>query len=297
MMRQNLAEKLENDVRYLSDTIGERNMYTPGTMEATADWIHSRFEAIGYHPGRQDYHVKEMGFRSQTAENIIAGLKGKENPEQVLVIGAHYDTVPGSPGANDNSSALAVLFALAEWFKDNPPSKTIRFIAFANEEPPFFQTGDMGSYACARKMYEKGEHIEAMIAMDGVGYFSDKAGSQKYPLPGLGFFYPKTANFIGFVTRTRDRGLLKKCLKAFRKEAEIRAEGAALPGGIPGTSWSDHWSFWQFDYPALLVTDTLPFRDPYYHTPGDTAERLDYNRTALVAEGLKNVIVRLAFES
>lgn len=289
-----LAEKLEKDVRYLSEHIGERNMRRPSRMAETAGWIEGRMQRAGYSVNRQTYRIQEGAFQGSIADNVIAELKGEDNPEQIIIIGAHYDTVPGSPGANDNSSAVAVLLMLAKWFRNYPQPKTIRFVYFANEEPPFFKTKDMGSYAYARQAREEDEIIEAMIAMDGLGYFSDREGSQQFPLPGLGMFYPNTANFIAFASRVADRSLMNKSLDTFRKSTELKAEGLALPGITPGVSWSDHWSFWQFDYPAFMITDTLPFRDPDYHSPADTAERLDYLRMAMIVEGLKHVIIRLA---
>lgn len=294
--QKKLADQLKADVHYLSEDIGERNMQS-GRMQETAAWIENRMQKAGYTPYRQPYQLQHWSFRGKTADNIIAELKGEKNPEEIIIVGAHYDSILHSPGANDNASAVAVLLYLTEWFNGQSPDKTIRFVSFANEEPPFFKTKDMGSYACAREAHEKEEAITAMIALDGLGYFSDEQDSQSYPLPGLGFFYPKKANFIGFVSRFSDRNLMKKCLKNFRSNTSLNAEGAALPSFIPGASWSDHWSFWQFDYPALMVTDTLPFRDPAYHSPEDTAERLDYKRMGLVAEGLKKVISRLATDS
>lgn len=291
--QEKLAAHLEADVRHLSENIGERNMHN-GKMEETAAWIEKRVQNAGYTPYRQAYQLQHWTFRGKMADNIIAELSGGDNSEEIIIVGAHYDSVLHSPGANDNASAVAVLLALAEWFRDRPHHKTIRFVFFANEEPPFFKTKDMGSYAYAREANEKDEAIAAMIALDGLGYFSEEKGSQTYPLPGLGLFYPKKANFIGFVSRIKDRNLMNKCLENFRSATSLNTEGAALPGIIPGASWSDHWSFWQFDYPALMITDTLPFRDPAYHSAGDTAERLDYRRMTLVAEGLKKVISQLA---
>lgn len=294
--QKKLVDQLKADVHYLAEDIGERNMHN-GKMQETAAWIENRMQKVGYAPYRQPYQLQHWALRGTTADNIIAELKGEKDPEDIIIVGAHYDSILHSPGANDNASAVAVLLYLIKCFNGQSPHKTIRFVSFANEEPPFFKTKDMGSYACAQKAYEKGESIEAMIALDGLGYFSDEKGSQTYPLPGLGFFYPKKGDFIGFVSRFSDRSLMKKCLKYFRSSTVLNAEGAALPRFIPGASWSDHWSFWQFDYPALMITDTLPFRDPAYHSPDDTAERLDYRRMALVAGGLKNVISRLANEN
>ena len=289
-----LAGQLLDDVHYLAEEIGMRNMQYPGSMEKTADWIESRFSDSGYSPHRHTYTIGGIFSTGQASDNIIAEIPGSESPGQIVVIGAHYDSVTGSPGANDNASAVAVLLALAEWFSDQPQPKTIRFVAFANEEPPFFHSSNMGSYQYAKKCKERGDDITAMMALDGLGYYSDEPGSQKYPLPGIGLFYPDKANFIGFVTRLRDTGLMKRALSAFRENAGIASEGAALPGFIPGVYWSDHWSFWKHGYPAFLVTDTLIFRDPAYHRPTDTPDRLDYDRMALLTTGLKDVVKKLS---
>lgn len=288
-----LAARLKLDVRYLAETIGERHMHRPGTMETTAAWIEQRLEEIGFAPVRHSYQLQGERYRGRSADNLIAEVAGTQHPERVVIVGAHYDTVPGSPGANDNGSAVAVLLALAEWFYQRPQATTLRFVAFANEEPPFFQTPDMGSYAYAQTLKERGEQPVAMFSMDGLGYFSDEPGSQRYPAPGIGMIYPNRANYIALVTRLGDMSLMKRALKAFRQETALPAEGTALPAFVPGIDWSDHWSFWQHGFPAFLVTDTLPFRDPYYHTPGDTAQRLDYARMALVAQGLKGVLTEL----
>ena len=292
-----LAQELEADVRALAEEIGERNMHRPGTLDQAADWLEERLRAIGHEPQRQPYELSGAGmarYAGETADNLVVEIPGESRPDEIVVVGAHYDTVPGSPGANDNASAVAVLLALAEHFRDKPQARTLRFVAFVNEEPPFYMTSDMGSHAHARKSREAGDNIIAMMSMDGLGFFSDQPGSQHYPAPGIGLAYPDTASFIGFVTRLRDGRLLRKALGAFREEASIPSEGAAMPGFIPGVGWSDHWSFWQQGYPAFLVTDSLPFRDPHYHRSSDTPDRLDYERMARVTVGLKAVVRTLA---
>lgn len=291
-----LAAKLESHVKILSGEIGERNLFRTGSMGLSVSWIKDQLEEIGYSPQIQSYELKgrQRFYDDGKSENIIAEVTGTERPQYIVVIGAHYDSVNRSPGANDNASGVAVMLSLADFFYSEPQEKTIRFVAFANEEPPFFKTQDMGSFAYAERSHNQGEQITAMVALDGLGYFSDEPGSQSYPFPGIGLFYPKTANFIAFVTRFGDLSLLREVTDAFRQEATIPSEAAALPGFIPGVSWSDHWSFWQHDYNALLVTDTLPFRDRQYHSPNDTAERLDYERMARVTIGLRSVVKKLA---
>jgi hypothetical protein len=292
-----LARRLEQDVRELAVGIGERNLLREGSMQQAAAWIERRLREAGYQPERHTYELTGAGhgvLAGMFADNLIAELPGLEKREEIMVLGAHYDSVPGSPGANDNASAVAVLLALAERLAGRPRARTVRFVAFANEEPPFFLSRDMGSYAYAERCRQRGEEIVAMVAMDGLGYFSQEPGSQSFPAPGLGLLYPDRGEFIGMVTRPRDLRFLRRALASFRQQGSLPAEGVALPSFIPGVAWSDHWSFWQHGYPGLLVTDTLPYRDPAYHTPEDTADRLDYLRMARVAVGLEAVVEALA---
>jgi Zn-dependent M28 family amino/carboxypeptidase len=209
-------------------------------------------------------------------------------------VGAHYDSVVGSPGANDNASGVAGLLALARRFAGKPRGQTLRFVAFVNEEPPYFQTEEMGSLVYAKRCQARGDNISAMVSLETIGYFSDAPGSQKYPSAGLGFFYPSKGNFIGFVGNTRSRALLRSAVSAFKKERKLPCEGASLPAVIPGIGWSDQWSFWQCGYPAIMVTDTAPFRYPHYHSSTDTPDKLDYDRFALVVSGMEKVIAELA---
>ncbi|MFV8834789.1 M20/M25/M40 family metallo-hydrolase [Aquisalimonas sp. APHAB1-3] len=289
-----LATTLEADVRSLAEGVGERNMRTDGSMAATVDWLEQRLSAMGVAPDRHVYVLQGGRWMGERAVNVVAEVPGTRSADEVVIVGAHYDTVPGSPGANDNASGVAVLLALAAWARENPQPRTLRFIAFANEEQPFHQTSDMGSEAYARDAAEAGEAITAMMALDGLGYYSNASGSQHYPYDWIRWFYPDHGNFIGFVSRTRDANLVRRAVGAFRGEATIPSEGAALPAAVPGIGWSDHRPFWDAGYAAFLVTDTLPFRDPQYHRPGDTPERLDYDRLARVAIGLRGVVGALA---
>jgi Zn-dependent M28 family amino/carboxypeptidase len=190
---------------------------------------------------------------------------------------------------------LAKRFATRETEQSPPPTpnKTLRFVAFVNEEPPYFLSGEMGSQVYARRCKERGDKISAMISLETIGYFSDAPNSQTYPSPGLGLFYPQVGNFIGFVSNVKSRALLRRVITLFRKHAKIPSEGASLPAFIPGVSWSDQWSFWQHGYPAIMVTDTALFRYPYYHSSNDTPDKLDYDRFALVVSGIEKTIDEL----
>jgi len=290
-----LREALRANVQKLAGEIGERNMWHYPQLNAAADFIEDSFSRAGLRTRRDTY---EMG--GQRCHNIEAEIPG--NRPEIMVIGAHYDSVFGSPGANDNGSGIAALVALAQRFaaretEQHPPrrtpSKTLRFVAFVNEEPPYFLSGEMGSLVYARRCKERGDKISAMISLETIGYFSDAPNSQTYPSPGLGVFYPKVGNFIGFVSNVKSRALLRRVITLFRKNAKIPSEGASLPAFIPGVSWSDQWSFWQHGYPAIMVTDTAPFRYPYYHSSNDTPDKLDYDRFTLVVSGMEKVIAEL----
>ena len=282
-----LREELVADVQKLAGEIGERNLNRYPQLNAAADFIEDSFKRAGFTPRRVSYDL-----RGQACHNIEAEIRGASS--EIVVIGAHYDSVFGCPGANDNGSGVAALLALARRFAGKPAEKTLRLVAFVNEEPPFFQTEEMGSLVYAKRCKERGDRITAMISLETIGYFSDQPGSQKYPGAGLGFFYPTTGNFIGFATNTASRSLLRATVAAFKKAEKLPCEGASLPAAIPGIGWSDHWSFWQCGYPAIMVTDTAPFRYPHYHEPTDTPDKLDYDRFALVVSGMESVIAELA---
>jgi Peptidase family M28 len=278
-----LREELRANVQKLAGEIGERNMSHYGKLNAAADFIEDSFSRAGLHPRRDSYQMQ-----GQACHNIEAKISG-DRPE-IIIIGAHYDSVFGSPGANDNGTGVAATLALARRLASVRPKHTLRFVAFANEEPPYFLSGEMGSLVYARRCKEHGDKISAMISLETIGYFSDAENSQTYPSPGLGMFYPKVGNFIGFVSNVNSRALLRRVITQFRKHAKIPSEGASLPAFIPGVSWSDQWSFWQQGYPAIMVTDTAPFRYPYYHSSNDTPDKLDYDRFALVVSGMEKVI-------
>lgn len=291
---QETADRLERDVQALAADIGERNLHRPGTMDAAVRFLEDQLSETGRSVGFHSYELRRGRYAGHTSLNLYIEIPGTDQPETILIVGSHYDAVLNSPGANDNASGMAVLLELARIFADRPQPVTVRFVAFANEEPPFFQTEDMGSYAYAERSRSLGEEIRAAMILDGLGYFSDEPGSQVYPLPGFSGLYSDRADFIGFVTRLRDLGLLRKATKGFRSHDLFPVQAAALPGFIPGVNWSDHWSFWQHGYSAFLVTDTLPFRDPDYHSAADTPERLNYRHMARITHALAETIETLS---
>lgn len=262
-----LAARLRAHVEALA--AGERNV----DLERPARYI-----------ARELGRVREHAFRSggQTVRNLESGAGA-------IVVGAHYDSVPGSPGADDNASGVAVLIELARM------ELPARFIAFANEEMPYFDTGEMGSQVWAREAARRGERISAMLSLEMLGYYRDAPGTQHYP-PPFRWLYPDRADFIGFVGDLGARRLVRRAIGAFRRHARFPSEGVAAPAFIPGVTWSDHWSFRSHGYAAIMVTDTAFNRYPHYHRATDTPEKLDYLRMARVTLGLAAAIKELANE-
>jgi hypothetical protein len=282
-----LRAELFADVKMVAGEIGERNTNRYAQLNAAADFIEGSLARSELTPRRDSYDL-----HGRACHNIEVEIRGKR-PE-ILVVGAHYDSVFGSPGANDNASGVAGLLALARRFAGKPCGQTLRFVAFVNEEPPYFQTAEMGSFVYARRCKDRGDRIAGMISLETIGYFSDEPKSQNYPAAGLSFFYPSKGNFIGFVGNTRSRALLRSAVSAFKSARKLPCEGASLPAAIPGIAWSDQWSFWECGYPAIMVTDTAPFRYPHYHSSTDTPDKLDYDRFALVVSGMEKTIAELA---
>jgi hypothetical protein len=285
---EQLKAELMRDVQRLGGEIGERNVNFPTELAEAADFIEQSFAATGLRTRRDTYHVGDL-----PCHNIEAELPGTD-PGRIVVIGAHYDSAPGNPGANDNGSGVAAVLALARRFAKQPCTQTIRFVAFVNEEPVHFQTQQMGSWVYASRCKARGEQITGMISMETIGYFTDEPDSQQYPGPGMDMIYPNTGNFIAFVGNTESQAFVRKVVESFRRHARFPSEGTALPSQVPGVGWSDHWSFWQYGYPALMVTDTAPFRYPHYHRASDTPEKLDYDGMTRVVAGMAPVLRELA---
>ena len=285
---ERLAKELEADVVALAGALGARNVELDGTLQRAEKQVVTRFTELGYAPQRLGY---DIGIRN--VANLEVSIPGGARAKEIVVVGAHYDSAYDAPGADDNASGVAGLFALAKAFAKTKPERTLRFVAFVNEEPPRFWTEKMGSLVYAKACRARDEDVVGMLSLETIGYFRTEAGTQKYP-PPLSFFYPDRADFIGFVGNTSSRSLTRNVVEVFRGAVDMPSEGAALPAFIAGVGWSDQWSFWQAGYPGVMVTDTAPFRNPNYHKVSDTPATLDYVRLARVVRGLEAVVRSLA---
>ena len=283
-----LTERLQAHVLRLAGEIGERNVFRSQALQAAADYLRAQWASLGYPVVSQSYEAR--GVRS---ENLEVTLPGVSRPSEIILIGAHYDSVRGSPGANDNASGVAALLELSGALAQAKPARTLRFVAFVNEEPPFFDWGEMGSKVYAEGARARGDDIRLMISLEMLGYYSDEPHSQRYP-PLFGFFYPDRANFISFVSNFGSRRQLKELVAAFRARSDFPAESLATFEFVPGVGWSDHRSFWREGYPAVMVTDTAFYRYSHYHSQTDTPEKLNYPAMARVVTGLQRALGLLA---
>ena len=283
-----MEARLRMHVQRLSADLGERNAFRYQSLESARLYIEQVFTQAGYPIRHDTYEVSGRTYR-----NVIAERQAYQAAERVLILGAHYDTAPGTPGADDNASGVAALLELARLLADFASEPAIRWVAFTLEEPPFYRSRLMGSRVHARKCRQQAERIAGMISLEMVGYYSDRPGSQWYPLPFMGWFYPSCGNFIGVTGNCRSRRLVRRIAARLSEAGELPVEYAAFPL-MPGAGLSDNWSFWKEGYPAAMVTDTSFFRNPHYHRPSDLPETLDYSRLAALVAGLEKALRRAA---
>ncbi|WP_040957617.1 MULTISPECIES: M28 family peptidase [Planktothrix] len=283
--QEQVSQQLNRYIKIIADDIGEHNYIFYNQLIQVENFLNERLSQAGYAVKTQEYSVDGKVFR-----NLEIEIRGTEKPDEIVIVGAHYDSVVGSPGANDNGTGAVAILALAEKFATLKPKRTLRFVEFVNEEPPFFWSENMGSWVYAQRCKERQENIVAMLSLETMGFYSQASNSQQYPVNILKLIYPNQGNFISFIGNISSRSLIHQAIGKFRNSAQFPSQGVSLPNFIPGVGWSDHWSFWQAGYPALMVTDTAPFRYPYYHTQQDTPEQIDYYGLTLVISGLESVI-------
>lgn len=288
-MNEISMERLRAHVCELAGNIGEHNVFHPEALHAAEAYITKEWEQQGYAVRRQTYTAHGV-----ECANLEVTCPGRSN--DLILIGAHYDSVSGSPGANDNGSGVAALLELSRLFKDIEPETSLRFVAFVNEEPPFFFLPNMGSMVYAKAAKQRGDPIRFMISLETIGYYRDYHGTQSYP-PFLKYFYPDTGNFIAFVSNLDSKPFLQECVRAFSAASDFPVQSIATLAVVPGVGFSDHQSFWRHGYKALMVTDTAMYRYPYYHTNQDTPDKLVYAPFTKVANGLFLMLCRLANET
>jgi len=285
---QKTIDRLEHHLQTLTITIGDRSVYRPQNLERTAEYIESFYQDIGMNVRREPYQYKDL-----TVENVVAEISFTDNPAHRYVLGAHYDSVVGTVGADDNASAVAVQLETARYLNALVGSEkldlSVKFVSFALEEPPIYGTRYMGSRVYAKKARKEKEQIDGMICLEMVGYSCHEPGCQEYPFPLMFFGYPKTGNFIGVVGNFNSLGFTRSIFKSFRKNSELPVIKLTVPLSgwiLPAVRLSDHASFWDQGFKAVMVTDSAFYRNPHYHMSSDTMEKLDYRFMANLVESL-----------
>ena len=286
--QQQAVENMQQTVKVLADEIGERHYEEPEAYQSAAEFIRKRFIEYGLSP------YAEIFGDDVEYQNIVAEHYGNNRSGEIILVGAHYDTVWMSPGADDNASGVAVLLELARHVAGLSLQRSVRFVAFANEEYPHYFTDNMGSLFHARQASERGEKITAMFSLEMLGFFSDEPQSQNYPRP-FNWLYPDTANFIAFVSNFKSRRLLHDSMLLFRQAQQFPAEGLAAPVMlVRDVRRSDQAAFWRYGYPGIMVTDTGAYRNFGYHNVSDVPKSLNYEHMSRILSGLIDVIISLA---
>lgn len=280
--------RLHDHVATLAGSYGERNGTRPTSQLNAAKYIEATWKAQGY-------AVESYPIRSDKPGclNLEISRQGKKDPQKVILIGAHYDSVQGCPGADNNASGVAAMLEISRAFATLAPEKTVTFVAFGGEVPPNFGTDNQGSRQYAQMAHTRVDGIQVMISLDALGYYKTEPGSQKFPTP-LNKIYPDTGNFVCFVSDFGTREIMHKAVRAFRAQTDFPVESCATFHQLPALRQSAHASFWGQEYHAFMVTDTAQYRNPNFHTTGDLTDTLNYPALAKVTEGLCGVVAMLA---
>jgi hypothetical protein len=283
-----LRDALREHVNALAVDIGPRTPFDRGSLVRAANYIHSVFEDAGLSVRLQDYQYKD-----QRVTNVLATAPRAAGASPYYLVGAHYDTVPGTQGADDNASAVAVMLELAGRLRHEKLKAPILFAAFTLEEPPAYLTGHQGSRIFVRSCQDDGNGVLGAIILEMVGYTAPR---QRYPFLARWPGYPGEGNFIGIIGNWRSLRFGRAVMRGFRKNRNLPAESLFLPFDgriLPETRLSDHASFWDAGLPALMVTDTAFFRNPNYHLPSDTIDTLDFTFMAELVKSLELALLEL----
>ena len=277
-------EQLEKTVRYLTQTVHPRSADNIDNLNRSAEYIKEVFVSSGARVTAQDVPITGGPYK-----NIVADYGPADGP--LIIIGAHYDSASSyendqltyTSGADDNASGVAGLLELARLLQQQAPKTGVQLVAYASEEPPFFRSDEMGSAVHAASLERP---VRLMIALEMIGYYDSAPGSQDYPYPAMSWLYPDRGDFIAVVGRMQDINAVRQVKAALLSSRDLSVYSMNAPGFIPGIDFSDHLNYWQHDIPAVMITDTAFYRNKQYHLPGDTADRLNYQKMAQVVDGV-----------
>ena len=283
--KPSISQNLNDHLVMLTQTIGERSVLMPENLRRSALYIQSYYEKLGIEVALEPYKYRQMEVHNVVARLPSGGKHGKH-----YLLGAHYDCVAGTVGADDNASAVAVQLETARALKAIPGLNiAVTFVSFALEEPPAYGTRYMGSRVYAAKARKQSVHLDGMICLEMVGYTCRQPGCQHYPFPLKYLGYPKEGTFIGIVGNVKSMALTRGLRNSIQRHPELPVVTLTVPFNgwiMPAVRLSDHASFWSKGYKAVMVTDSAFFRNPHYHLPSDTLQTLDIGYMADVVRGL-----------
>ncbi|MCC2545028.1 M28 family peptidase [Hymenobacter sp. BT175] len=277
--------RLRRHLLALTSTPEPRNYRHLASLNQAADYIRNELQAAGARLQEQPYEVQGKTYR-----NVIASF-GPEAGER-LVVGAHYDVCGEQPGADDNGTGVAALLELARLLggQKSIPCR-IDLVAYTLEEPPFFRSKSMGSYVHAKSLHDAGVKVKGMVALEMLGYYDDRKGTQDYPLAPLKLIYGGRGNYVTVAQKFGNGRFGRQFARQYKAAAGLPVKRFKAPAWLPGIDFSDHLNYWQFDYSAVLLTDTAFYRNKHYHEPTDTLDRLDMRRLGLSVDALLAVVL------
>jgi hypothetical protein len=284
-----IKKSMESDIEYLQ-SLGPRNSENDASykqLRQCEEWIKQKWESQGYVVKKQTFSYKGKEY-----SNLEIEIKGRILPSEIIIISAQYDTLPDSPGANNNGSGIAILFQLSQLLRKHTPDRTLRLLNFVNEEDPFFGTEMMGSFQYAKSCRQREEDILVMLSMDALGIYKDEPGSQRLPFP-FSLFYPSRGNFLAFIGDFSSRKYMVETTRGFKKGSSFSIKAGVVPKWVEGAAWSDHLSFWRFGYPGIMITDTGGFRSLSHTTKEDTMEKLNFEAMSRIVIGMYASAVHL----
>jgi hypothetical protein len=285
--------KLREIVTALASVDPPRSGANPEAMARAAERIAAELRAIGLAPRLDAFEVDGASYH-----NVVARI-GPELPADGaarprIVVGAHYDVYGDRPGADDNASGVAALVVVASHLAARPLAADVEIVAFALEEPPYFRSSAMGSARHARALRNDAVPVRAMLSLEMLGYYCDAPGCQTYPDPEMAERFGDVGHFVAVIGRDEDRPILEPIGRAMAAATDLPVFPVAAPVELPGVDWSDHLSFWNEGFPAVLVTDTAEYRNPHYHRASDLPDTLDYERLAKAARAVAEAVAALA---
>jgi Zn-dependent M28 family amino/carboxypeptidase len=277
---------IRKNLKSIINTADYRNYKNIEVLDTVAERVRMEFLKHTHRVTVQNYKVKENNYK-----NIIASF-GPEDGERIIV-GAHYDVCRDQDGADDNASGVAGILELARLLKDQQLKYRIDLVAYTLEEPPYFNTKQMGSYVHAKSLHDANIPVKGMISLEMIGYYSDKENSQGYPIGIMKWIYGDKGNFITIVQKSFCGQFAKEFKKVSFQNNSITTKSFRTPSFLGGANLSDHKNYWEFGYSAVMVTNTAFFRNHNYHTKLDTLEALNIPKMGLTIDGVFRTLLHL----